>query len=223
MDIQPMKVSAVLFDLDGTLLNTIEDLTDSMNAALHELGYPGHSVAACKTLVGEGIEHFVRCALPSGEAENEGKIARTISLMRSEYRKRWSHKTRPYEGIPALLEDLAARGLKLAVLSNKADDFTRMMVAHYFPRPEFAAIVGARADRPRKPDPATALEVAAALGVAPAETIFLGDTKTDMETASGAGMVPVGALWGFRSAEELLANGARYLLSRPAELLSFIA
>ncbi len=218
-----VKTGGVLFDLDGTLLDTIEDLADSMNAALHELGFPGHSVTECKTLVGEGIEHFARCALPAAEAENDGTVARTISLMRSEYRGRWSRKTRPYDGIPALLDELAARGLKLAVLSNKADDFTRMMVARFFPRTEFAAVVGAQAGRARKPDPSSALDVAAVLGLPPAEIIFLGDTKTDMETAAGAGMVPVGALWGFRSAGELLASGARYLISRPAELLGFIA
>jgi phosphoglycolate phosphatase len=97
------------------------------------------------------------------------------------------------------------------------------MISRYFPRPEFAAVSGARAGKPRKPDPSPALEVASTLGIPPAEMIFLGDTKTDMETAVGAGMVPVGALWGFRSAEELLASGARYLISRPEQLLGFIA
>jgi phosphoglycolate phosphatase len=215
--------SAVLFDLDGTLLDTIEDLTDSMNAALHELGYPGHSVSACKTLVGEGIEHFAAGALPPAAAADAATVRRTMDLMRAEYRSRWSRRTRPYDGIPALLDELAARGLKLAVLSNKADDFTRMMVAHYFPGTAFETVVGARAGQARKPDPSPALEVASTLGVPPADVIFLGDTKTDMETAAGAGMVPVGALWGFRSAGELLASGARYLISRPAELLGFIA
>ena len=217
-----MKISAVLFDLDGTLLDTIEDLTDAMNAALHEQGFPGNSVTACKTLVGEGIEHFARRALPAAAAEDPARVTRTISLMRTEYRTRWSRKTRPYDGIPALLDELAARGLKLAVLSNKADDFTRMLVSHYFPGREFPLVVGARAGQARKPDPAAALEVAAGLGVSAAEVLFLGDTKTDMETAVGAGMVPVGALWGFRSADELLASGARYLVSRPAEVLGFI-
>jgi len=218
-----VKTTAVLFDLDGTLLDTIEDLTDSMNAALHELGFPGHSVSACKALVGEGIEHFAAGALPPAEALNSATVRRTMDLMRAEYRSRWSRKTHPYDGIPALLDELASRGLKLAILSNKADDFTRMMVAHYFPRTAFESVVGARAGQARKPDPSPALEVASTLGVPPAEVIFLGDTKTDMATAGGAGMVPVGALWGFRSAEELLASGARYLISRPAELLGFIA
>lgn len=217
-----MNTKAALFDLDGTLLDTIEDLADSMNAALLELGFPGHSVSDCKTLVGEGVEHFARCALPVREAADDRALARCVRLMRAEYRTRWARKTRPYDGIPALLDELASRGLKLAVLSNKADDFTRMMVSHYFPGTSFESVVGARPGRATKPDPAPALEVASALGVPPAEMIFLGDTKTDMETASRAGMIPIGALWGFRSAEELLQSGARYLIGRPAELLSFI-
>jgi len=217
-----MNIKAVLFDLDGTLLDTIEDLTDSMNAALLELGFPGHSVSECKTLVGEGVEHFARCALPAREARDDATVNRCVRLMRAEYRTRWDRKTRPYDGVPALLDELSARGLKLAVLSNKADEFTRMMVSHYFPGTAFEAVAGARPGLAIKPDPAPALEVASALGVQPEETAFLGDTKTDMETARRAGMIPIGALWGFRTAGELLENGARYLIGRPAELLSFI-
>jgi phosphoglycolate phosphatase len=217
-----VKIRAVLFDLDGTLLDTIEDLTDSMNAVLLTLGFPGHSVSDCKTLVGEGVEHFARGALPA-EASADGRlVARVVKLIRSEYESRWHRKTRPYDGIPRLLDELAGKGIKLGVLSNKADDFTRLMVAHYFPSIAFQAVAGARPGRAKKPDPAPALEVCSALGVPPAETVFLGDTKTDMETAERAGMIPVGALWGFRSARELLDSGARYLISRPAELLGFI-
>jgi phosphoglycolate phosphatase len=217
-----LKIRAVLFDLDGTLLDTIEDLTDSMNAVLLTLGFPGHSVSDCKTLVGEGVEHFARGALPAEASQDERLVARSIELMRSEYRARWHRKTRPYDGIPQLLDDLAGRGMKLAVLSNKADDFTRLMVAHYFPGIAFETVAGARPGRAKKPDPAPALEASLLLGVPPAETAFVGDTKTDMETAGRAGMIPIGALWGFRSAPELLENGARYLIRRPAELLWFI-
>jgi len=217
-----MNIRAVLFDLDGTLLDTIEDLTEAMNAALSELGYPGHGVSECKTLVGEGIDHFARSALPSSESGKEATVARLVELMGAEYARRWQTKTRPYDGIPTLLDELAARKLTLAVLSNKADDFTKMMVAYFFPGTEFAAVVGAREGQARKPDPAPALEISALMGVPPDETIFLGDTRTDMETARRAGMIPIGALWGFRTAGELLENGARYLIRRPAELLGFI-
>lgn len=218
-----MKIKAVVFDLDGTLLDTIEDLTDSMNAALSQLGFPGHTVEACKKLVGEGVEHFARSALPAGAAQDDGLVVRCVELMRTEYRKRWALKTRPYEGIPALLQALASAGVKLAVLSNKADDFTRMMVSHFFPESRFDVVVGARTGKARKPDPSPAREIAEDLDVPPGEAIFLGDTRTDMETASRAGMIPIGALWGFRSADELLESGARNLIGRPRELLGLLA
>jgi phosphoglycolate phosphatase len=216
------KFKAVLFDLDGTLLDTIEDLTDSMNAALGRLGFPGHSSEACKQLVGEGVEHFASSALPSEQSRNEAMVARCVVLMKEEYWKRWAVKTRPYSGIAELLDALVGRDFRLAVLSNKADDFTTMMVAHFLPGWRFETVAGARPDVPRKPDPAPAIIVAEELGLAPAEIVFLGDSRTDMETARAAGMFPVGALWGFRSAEELLRSGARYLIRRPDELLGLI-
>jgi phosphoglycolate phosphatase len=217
-----MKIRAVLFDLDGTLLDSIEDLTDSMNTALGRLGFPGHDVESCKRLVGEGIEHFAANALPARERADESMVARLIEMLREEYQKRWAQKTHPYSGIVELLDGLADRGIRLAVLSNKADDFTGLMVAHFFPNRKFEVVLGARPGMPRKPDPSPALRIAHELGLNPAEIVFLGDTKTDMETASRAGMVPMGALWGFRSAEELLASGARHLLGRPQELLSLL-
>jgi len=216
------KFKAVLFDLDGTLLDTIEDLTNSMNAALSRLGFPGHSIEACKQLVGEGIEHFAASALPFGKSRSEAMVARCVGLMREEYRKRWAVKTRPYDGIAELLDALSGRGLGLAVLSNKADDFTKMMVSHFLPQWRFEMVVGAKPSVARKPDPASALCVAEDLRLAPGEILFLGDTKTDMETARAAGMYPVGALWGFRSAEELLRSGAQNLIRRPDELLILI-
>jgi phosphoglycolate phosphatase len=218
-----MKAGAILFDLDGTLLDSIEDLTDSMNAALGRLGFPGHDVESCKRLVGEGIEHFAINALPARKRSDESTIARLVELLRDEYRKRWAQKTRPYDGIAELLGGLADRGLRLAVLSNKADDFTRLMVAHFFPNRKFEVVRGARPGMPRKPDPSPALRIAQELGLDPAEIVLLGDTKTDMETGTRAGMVPIGALWGFRSAEELLASGARNLIRRPEELLPLLS
>ncbi len=218
-----MKAKAILFDLDGTLLDSIEDLTDSMNAALGRLGFPGHDVESCKRLVGEGIEHFATNALPARKRSDGSTIARLVELLRDEYRKRWAQKTRPYDGIAELLGGLADRGLRLAVLSNKADDFTNLMVAHFFPNRKFEVVCGARPGMPRKPDPSPALRIAQEMGLDPAEIVLLGDTKTDMETGTRAGMVPIGALWGFRSAEELLASGARNLIRRPEELLPLLS
>lgn len=216
-----MSFQAVLFDLDGTLLNTLADLGDSMNAVLARQGFPQHDLAAYKYFVGEGMANLVRRALPEARHGDE-VVSRCIAEMGLEYGRRWRDKTRPYAGVPELLDGLAARGIKLAVLSNKPDDMTRLAVRELLPRVRFDEVRGEREDTPRKPDPASALEIARQLGVQPEAFLYLGDTGTDMLTAKAAGMYPVGALWGFRTAEELSANGAQALLSQPHELLWFL-
>jgi phosphoglycolate phosphatase len=215
------RFAAVLFDLDGTLLDTIDDLTGAMNAALGRLGFPPRTPAECKVFVGDGVENFILRSLP--EAHRDKATAASVApLYREAYGRNWADKTRPYDGIPELLDALVARGMKLAVLSNKPDDFTRLMVQKLLPRWRFDAIAGERAAHPRKPDPAAALEIASALGVQPARFLYLGDTNTDMRTAAAAGMFPVGALWGFRSADELRASGARVLVKRPADVIAVL-
>jgi phosphoglycolate phosphatase len=214
-----MACRGVIFDLDGTLLDTIDDLADSMNAALGKLGFPLRTVAECKTLVGDGLETFVRRALPP-EARNDDRAAHALrELMKAEYRLRLDAKTRPYPGIVEALAALAERGIPMAVLSNKPHPETVAIVLRYFPQIGFAVVLGARDGVPVKPDPAGALEIAARMGLRPADIAYLGDTNTDMQTAVAAGMLPIGALWGFRTREELLANGAAILLEKPGDLL----
>lgn len=215
------KYQAVLFDLDGTLLDTIADLVDSMNAALAGQGLPPRSVEECKRFVGDGVEMFATRALPEGRRD-EATVAAVVAAHRKEYSRRWADKTRPYDGIPQLLDELTARGVAMAVLSNKPEDFTQLMVARLLPKWTFAAVRGARKGEALKPSPDAALGIAAALAVAPGGFLYVGDTNTDMRTAVAAGMYPVGALWGFRTAEELLANGAKTLINRPADLLTLI-
>ena len=217
-----MNPSGVIFDLDGTLLDTIEDLTDSMNAALARMGSPGRSVAECRNLVGDGLETFVRRALPENLRNDPEAASRLKELMRAEYRIRSSVKTRPYPGITDLLDALARRGTPTAILSNKPHDSTLIVVRHYFPSRPFHPILGAREGVPVKPDPASALEIAREWKLAPAMIAYVGDTNTDMQTATAAGMFACGALWGFRTAEELTANGANVLLEKPEDLLAFI-
>jgi len=217
-----MSLSAVIFDLDGTLLDTIEDLTDSMNAALARMGLLGRSIAECRNLVGDGLDTFVRRALPDRVRDDPAAAARLKELMRGEYRLRSQDKTRPYEGITDLLDELARRGTRMAVLSNKPDDSTRTVVRHFFPSWKFDPVYGARDGVPVKPDPAGALEIAQTWELRPAEIAYVGDTNTDMQTATAAGMFACGALWGFRTAAELAANGANVLLEIPAELLAFL-
>ncbi len=216
-----MKFKAVIFDLDGTLLDTIEDLADSMNEVLAGFGFPGHDLQVYKYFVGEGVEALVRRALPQ-EKLTEELVERSLKIYREEYGRRWNLKTHPYVGIPEMLDALTGQQLPLAILSNKPHDLSRLVVAKLLPRWDFKRVFGARASVPKKPDPAGALEIAQDLMISPEHFLYLGDTAIDMKTAVAAGMFPVGALWGFRTAEELSTNGAKVLIERPLELLKLL-
>jgi phosphoglycolate phosphatase len=217
-----LKYPGIIFDLDGTLLDTIEDLADSMNTVLTDLGFSTHTLGAYKTFVGEGVEALIRRALPEDQLRPE-LLDQCLGALREEYGRRWENKTRTYPGIPELLDHLTGLGLKMAILSNKQDYFTQIMVAGLLPRWRFDPVFGARPAVPKKPDPAGALEIAEALQIAPDYFIYLGDTGIDMKTARAAGMVPVGVLWGFRPAEELRDQGAKWLIEKPADLISLLS
>ncbi len=218
-----MKYKAVLFDLDGTLLDTIDDLADSMNAALAANGLPTRpDVEEHKYFVGDGVRNYVLRALPEDKRDDEDLITRVTVDYRSAFAVGWRNKTHSYDGVTEMLNALAARGLALSVLSNKPDDTTRETVAHFLANVPFEIVLGATDEAPGKPDPTTALAIAEEMGIAPAEFAYLGDTNTDMQTAVAAGMHPIGALWGFRPAEELTANGAKTLINHPMELLNFL-
>lgn len=210
---------AVLFDLDGTLLDTLEDLADSGNATLAATGHPVHPVESYKQFVGDGVAMLVRRALP---ADAQGDFERALEIMRREYAARLAAKTRPYPGIPELLDALTARGVPMAVVSNKPDPFCQITVRDYFGAWTWGAVLGETERFPRKPDPAGALHVASLLGVPPAECLFLGDTPMDMRCALGAGMVAVGATWGFRTRETMEAEGATRFIDAPLELLALL-
>jgi phosphoglycolate phosphatase len=216
-----MKYKAVLFDLDGTLLDTIGDLADSMNTVLARFGFPVYSVEAYKYFVGDGVQDLALRVLPEARRDDD-MVAKCITAYRQEYGTRWDKKTRPYEGIPDLLTALTERGVKMAVLSNKPEHFTKLTVAKLLPLWRFDAVVGERAPVPKKPDPAAALEIARLLAVPPREFLYVGDTNTDMKTANAAGMFAVGALWGFREVRELIANGAKVLVARPMDVLKLL-
>jgi phosphoglycolate phosphatase len=216
-----MSRRAALFDLDGTLLDTLDDLADSMNAALAGLGFPTHPVEPYKQFVGDGVEHLAQRALP-GEARNEENVLACVAAMREQYAERWAAKTRPYDGVVELLSQLRQRGVRTAVLSNKPDDFTVLMVGHYFADAALEVVRGARPGVPKKPHPAGALAVAETMGLDVSEFLYVGDTNTDMQTATSAGMFAVGVTWGFRSAAELQENGADALIDHPSQLLELL-
>jgi len=214
-------LAGILFDLDGTLLDTLADLADSTNRCLARLGLPGHPVEAYRYFVGDGLANLALRTLPA-ERRDPGTVEALKELFNREYHEHWADRTRPYEGITGLLDELAARGRPMAVLSNKPHAFTVEMVRHFFGSWRFAAVFGARDSHPRKPDPAAALEISTEMSLAPAQVLYAGDTRTDMETARNAGMFAVGVLWGFRPRGELEESGAQALVSRPAELLAYL-
>jgi len=216
-----MKYQAVIFDFDGTLLDTLQDLAESVNGVLNRSGFPEHSLEAYRHFVGDGIEELARRVLPDGHRD-EATVNTILAAIREDYRQRWPNHTRPYEGIPELLDALKTRGVKMAIVTNKPDDSTRTMAARLLHRWKFDVIVGATPDLPKKPDPQGALEIAQRLGLPPRAFLYVGDSDIDMKTANAAGMYPVGALWGFRTADELIRNGAKALIRKPLELLELL-
>jgi phosphoglycolate phosphatase len=215
-----MKFQAAIFDLDGTLLNTLADIADSMNAVLARRGFPVHKTSAYKYLTGDGVRALTEKSLPEA-ARDEAMIAACIRELRDEYAARWGKKTRPYPGVPELLSALSRRGVRLNILSNKFDEFTKRAAEDFLPGFAFDFVLGAKPDLPSKPDPSGALLIARRLEIDPAQFLYLGDTGVDMLTAVGAGMFPVGALWGFRDEKELQESGAKAIIRSPAELLGF--
>lgn len=216
-----MKFKGVVFDLDGTLLNTIEDLAGSANTILQRRGYPVHDVEKYKYFVGNGIAELLRRALPS-YIKDENLISQCVDDMREEYNKRMTLKTRPYPGIPELLDRLAELGIKMAILSNKPHPATKLITAQLLSKWEFDSVLGERPDVPRKPDPKGAFETAKHLEIMPEDILYLGDSGVDMVTANNAGMYGVGAAWGFRTADELKENGAKAVIHNPLELLNLL-
>jgi phosphoglycolate phosphatase len=217
-----VRIRAIIFDLDGTLLDTLEDIASSMNRVLETMGFVPHPIEDYKLLVGDGIANLVKRALPESFAGNDEIVRRALGLMKREYSKSWRLHTRPYEGVPELLDELQSRGIPMAILSNKNHEFTVEMVSALLSKWRFYPVLGQRPGLPLKPDPQGALEISRTLGIAPGDFLYLGDTGTDMRTASSAGMYPVGALWGFRSEEELKKGGARRLISHPTELVRLL-
>ncbi len=210
---------AVIFDLDGTLVDTIEDLTNSINYALDLYDLPVLDLEKVKKIVGNGAIMMMTRALPPDRMDLADDV---LCRQQAYYRSHYADNSRPYPGIVELLHELRQKQVKCAVLSNKPDCFTRKIIAAMFAPETFTLVRGHINDDPLKPDPTSALQLAAELNVKPADTLFVGDTAVDMHTARNAGMVPVGVTWGFRDRDELQQNGAAVLIDHPAELLNHL-
>jgi phosphoglycolate phosphatase len=212
---------AVLFDLDGTLLNTLADIAHAVNAALASLGFPQHPVESYRHFVGEGIDVLAQRVLPQDRRGNSD-VAACLAAINREYGAGLLVRTRPFDGVADMLSACVARGLKLGVVSNKPHELALRSVAAHFGGSLFTVILGERKNVPTKPDPALAIEAAATLSVVPGQCLYVGDSGIDMMTAVNAGMYPVGVLWGFRDAAELTAAGAKTLIGKPSELLTVL-
>ncbi|MDD3981143.1 MAG: HAD family hydrolase [Spirochaetia bacterium] len=212
---------AVLFDLDGTLADTIEDLGGAFNSVLASRGYPVIPVERYKTMVGNGFMALTRRALPPEAAADE-LLVETVNAEAEElYSKHFLDRTSPFPEIPELLTALSERKATLAVLSNKPDRMVGTIVKELFPEVAFFVTEGNKPDRPHKPDPTATLAIVAASGIPASEWIFVGDSGVDMKTGRAAGMLPLGAAWGYRSREEIKAGGAAGMLETPMDLLNY--
>lgn len=214
-----MKYKAVIFDLDGTLLNTLDDLADSANHILSELSLPTHDYESYKYFIGNGIPKLIERCLPADKQELHSEA---LSMFSEYYALHSKDKTAPYNDIKELLQNLSKKGLKLGVITNKAHDIAVKVVEDYFGKAIFGCIRGLDSSIKAKPDPVGALSVAEKLGVSPSEVLYIGDSGVDMQTAKNSGFTALGVLWGFRQKSELIENGAEHIAEKPLDILKFI-
>ena len=218
----PMKYSLVIFDLDGTLLNTIGDLAASVDYVMRSRSLPEHTDAEYRQMVGGGIKRLVERALPQHLAADEAYVEECVTQFRRYYVDNIDRYTEPYEGMHSLLKELEALGVKIAVASNKFQSGTDRLVAKFFGDVGFVAVEGNREGAPLKPDPQIVTNIITKAGVERESTIMVGDSGIDIRTAAAAGIDSVGVAWGFRFAEELYEAGARKVVANSSELRSLL-
>ena len=211
-------IKAIIFDLDGTLLNTLTSISHSFNRALLKMGLPTHTHQEYRYFIGDGVYKCAERCLPA-ENRNDASIDQLAELERQDYAQNWQEGTEPYRGIPDLLEAAEKRGYQLAVLSNKDDAFAQHLVRNFFPDTNWAIVVGHSKEVPYKPDPTGAVLIAKQLRLEPQELAIVGDTSIDIRTARACNMFCVGVLWGFRGFAELEDAGANRIIERPEQLL----
>lgn len=218
-----MKVKAVIFDLDGTLLNTLEDLADSCNAALKETGYPERSIEEIKNFVGNGLVLLMERALPAGRQNPD--FNRAMESLRRHYANNWKNKTRAYPGIESLISKLNEQGIKTGIVSNKPDERVKDLAKLYFaPYISAECAVGEKEKEGirKKPAPDSVFTVMKILGSSKENTVYVGDSDVDIETAANAGLPCISVTWGFRSRAFLLEHGAKYLADSCQDLIQVV-
>lgn len=215
-----MKKLAI-FDLDGTLLNTIDDLGHAANYALEKNGYPTHSIASYPFFVGNGVRRLIERVLPE-DARTVNIVDRLLVHFKEYYNEHNTDFTVPYQGIPELLNKLSAHGVAIAVASNKYQQATEKLINHYFPNISFVAVEGQKDNVPVKPDPSIVFEILSKAKMPKADTIYIGDSGVDMETARRACVDSVGVTWGFRPEKELIESHADNIVNSPSEIAALV-
>ncbi|RED25273.1 phosphoglycolate phosphatase [Flavobacterium cutihirudinis] len=215
-----MKFKGIIFDLDGTLVDSLHDISDAMNTVLQSLNFPTHTYETYQYFIGSGLRNLVSKALPSTNNSDE-QIELCFECMINEYREMCTVKTKPYEGILELLENLTSENIKMAVFSNKADELTKKIASEIFPN-HFDTAVGLSTEALKKPNPFEALEISKKWNLKPEEILFVGDSDIDMQTAINANMFPVGVSWGYRTEEELKTSGAKVVINNASELIEIL-
>ncbi|MFC0781118.1 HAD family hydrolase [Flavobacterium sp. HJSW_4] len=215
-----MKFKGIIFDLDGTLVNSLEDISDAMNKVLQGLNFPTHTYDTYQYFIGSGLRNLVSKALPATNNSDE-QIEICFECMINEYREICTLKTKPYDGIVELLENLTSQSIKMAVFSNKADELTKKIASEIFPN-HFDQAIGLSTEALKKPNPFEALEIGKKWNLKPEEILFVGDSDIDMQTAVNANMFPVGVTWGYRTEEELKNSGAKLVVNKASELIEIL-
>ncbi len=215
-----MNTRAIIFDLDGTLINTVSDLAASMNHGLKSLGHPARTEDECMKMIGNGVKLFAQRALPPDHPEDLEKL---LTLMKEHYQAHCCDNSSVYPGIADLIDQLSQKGVKLGVLTNKPDKMATRVVEHYFGKGTFDAIFGVKESRKIKPDPAGVNEMLQRFQAPPEQCLFAGDSDVDIITARGANIPSIAVTWGFRPRQILEKEAPSHIVDTPAEILSLIS
>lgn len=215
------RYKLVIFDLDGTLLNTIDDIANTMNRVLEEMKLPTHPVSAYYQFVGAGVVKLSKRVLPA-KMRDEETVLKFRDMFNEKYHKSWNELTKPYDGIIELLDYLTSQGKEVGVFSNKPQEFCQIMMDYYFPEVKFSFVRGNRKNVPVKPDPAGGLEILKEMNLKAEDVLYVGDTDIDMQTAVNGGFFGIGAEWGFRTKEELVTTGAKITFATPIEMMNYL-
>jgi len=215
-----MPYTSIIFDLDGTLLDTLSDIADSVNTVLTMTDFPTYPRDSYKAFLGDGLRNLISRSVPFGIGET--RIQRCCETFTRIYSENWMKNCCPYKGIDTMLSNLSAEGIQLAVLSNKPHTFTCLFVDHFFPGNMFERVFGQREGVNKKPDPAGALNIAELFQTRPENILFVGDSDVDMQTGRAAGMGTAGVSWGYRNVTELVANNAEIIVNSPLEIVEYV-